>query len=102
MSDRLTLDGDAATADAAIAAYDAAAEVVTPEANSADWERLQLYKVQVLVSVAVPTMDRARLQRAYDIAVDTEDRLKAAGAASSGFFEQMLPMLSSVLEALPR
>jgi uncharacterized caspase-like protein len=102
LSDRLSLDGEAATADAALAAYEAAEEIETPESNPEGWERLQLYKVQALFVVATPTMDRARLQKAYDIAAGAKARLAAAGATDSGFFDQMLPTLSQILEALPK
>jgi hypothetical protein len=73
---------------------------MTPEAEPDEWERLQLYKVQVLFAIGVPTMDRARLQAAYDIAAQANARLAAAGAPNSGFFDQMLPTLETILGAL--
>jgi hypothetical protein len=101
-SDKLAIDGNAESADASLAAYTTAEEVTTPEAEPADWERLQLYKVQVLLAIATPTMDRSRMQQAYDVAAATTAKLKEVGATSSGYFDQMLPTLATILEALPK
>jgi uncharacterized caspase-like protein len=101
LSDKLALDGSSATADTALAAYAAAEGVTRPEADPAGWERLQLYKVQVLFAVGTPTMDRARLQQAQDIALQSNETLARLGAPSSGFFDQMLPTLEQILAMLP-
>lgn len=101
LSDKLALDGDPATADASLAAYEAAEKVARPETDPAGWERLQLYKVQVLFAIGTPTMDRARLQQAHDIALQSNETLARLGAPSSGFFDQMLPMLEQLLAMLP-
>jgi tetratricopeptide (TPR) repeat protein len=101
LSDKLALDGKPETADASLAAYTAAEDVVTPESDPAEWERLQLYKVQVLFAIGTPTMDRARLEAARDIATQANEKLAAAGAPSSGFFDQMLPALDDILAMLP-
>ncbi|MEO6014004.1 MAG: caspase family protein [Devosia sp.] len=102
LSDKYAIDGDVATADAAVTAYAAAEDVTTPESYPADWERLQLYKVQMLFSSAVPTMDRARLQRAQDVATRSNAKLAELGVKSSGFFDQLLPALEEILAALPQ
>ena len=102
LSDKLSLDGQVATADAALAAYEAAETATSPETDAANWERLQLYKVQVLLASGTPTMDLARLQRAYDLAAAAKARMLAVGARDSGFFDQMLPTLSQILAALPK
>lgn len=101
LSDKLALDGKPETADASLAAYAAAEDVVTPETDPAEWERLQLFKVQVLFAIGTPTMDRARLEAARDIAVQANEKLAAAGAPNSGFFDQMLPTLDEILAMLP-
>lgn len=101
LSDKLTLDGKAETADAAIAAYTASETVSTIEAYPSEWERLQLYKVQVLFAIGTPTMDRKRLQTAYDIGSNAQTQLAERGLPSAGFFEQMLPTLSEILAVLP-
>jgi uncharacterized caspase-like protein len=100
-SDKLAIDGSAETADASLAAYTAAEEVSTPEAEPADWERLQLYKVQVLFAIGTPTMDRKRLQQAYDIATQSKAKLTELGAPTAGFFDQMIPTLEEILTMLP-
>ena len=46
-------------------------------------------------------MDRARLQQAHDIAVNTNETLARLGAPSAGFFDQMLPTLDEILAMLP-
>ncbi len=101
LSDKFTLDGKAETADASLAAYTTAEEVVTLEAQPADWERLQLYKVQVTMSLGGATLDRVRLQAAYDLALNAQTRMEEAGVRGAGFFEQMLPTLAQILEMLP-
>jgi uncharacterized caspase-like protein len=101
LSDKLAIDGSAETADASLAAYTTAEDVTTPEAEPADWERLQLYKVQVLFAIGAPTLDRARLQEAHDIAVNANETLAKLGAPSAGFFDQMLPTLDQILAMLP-
>jgi len=101
LSDRLAIDGSAATADASLAAYTTAEEVTTPEAEPADWERLQLYKVQVLFAIGVPSMDRARLQQAYDLATASKAKLEELNAPAAGFFDQMIPTLEEILAVLP-
>ena len=89
------------TADASLAAYTMAEQVTTPEAEPADWERLQLYKVQVLFAIGTPTMDRARLQQAYDLATGSRTKLAELGAPSAGFFDMMIPTLEEILAMLP-
>ena len=64
--------------------------------------RDRLYKVQVLFAIGTPTMDRARLQQARDIAVNSNETLAKLGAPSSGFFDQMLPTLDQILAMLPQ
>jgi len=100
-ADKLALDGSPATADAALAAYTAAEDIMTPRSDPAEWERLQLYKVQVLLAIGTPTMDRARIQLARDTATAANDQLAALGAPNSGFFDQMLPTLDQILSMLP-
>jgi hypothetical protein len=78
-----------------------AEQVTTPESEPADWETLQLYKVQVLFAIGAATMDRDRLQQAYDIATHSNAKLAEVGAPSSGFFDQMLPTLEQILAVLP-
>ena len=73
----------------------------TPEAEPADWERLQLYKVQVLFAIGTPTMDRGRLQQAYDLATGSKAKLAELGAPSAGFFDMMIPTLEEILAMLP-
>ena len=101
LSDKLTLDGSTETAEAAIAAYTAAEDVMSAESEPAQWERLQLYKVQVMLAIASPTMDRAAMQRAYDTAAQSKARLEELGTPGAGFFDQMLPTLSEILAVLP-
>ena len=101
LSDKLALDGKAETADASLAAYTAAEDVVTPQSDPGEWERLQLFKVQVLFAIGTPTMDRARLLAAREIAIQANEKLAAAGAPNSGFFDQMLPTLDQILAMLP-
>ncbi len=100
LSDRLGIDGKAETADAAIAAYEAAETVRTVEADPSGWEQLQLYEVQVLLTIATPTMDVARLKRAYEIALNSKAEMKRVGATDSGFFDQMLPVMEQMLAML--
>jgi uncharacterized caspase-like protein len=101
LSDKFALDGSIETADASLAAYSAAEEINTPEANPGEWETLQLYKVQVLLASATPTMDRARLQLARDMAVASSETMARVGAPSNGYFETMVPVLDEILAALP-
>ena len=102
LTDRLAIGPSPETADAALAAYERAEEVQTAESYPEEWERLQLYKVQVLFTIGTPTMDRARLEAARDIATKTNAKLKEIGAPNSGFFDQMLPMLEQILGMLPQ
>lgn len=100
-SDKLALDGSVETAEASLAAYTAAEDVTTPQNSPSEWETLQLYKVQVLLAISTPTMDRARLQQARDLAVASKAKMAEVGAPSAGYFDGMIPVLEEILAALP-
>lgn len=100
-SDKFAIDGAAETADASLAAYTAAEAVSTPEADPAEWERLQLFKVQVLVALGGATMDRVRLQQARDLAAASNERMAGVGSPTSGYFDSMIPVLDEILAVLP-
>ncbi len=101
-SDKFSIDGAAESGEASIAAYTAAEEVSTLEADPDEWERLQLYKVQVLVAMGGATMDRGLLQRARDMAVASNEKMAGKGLPTSGYFDGMIPVLDDILAALPQ
>jgi uncharacterized caspase-like protein len=101
LSDKFAIDGSIETADASLAAYSAAEEVNSPETEPGEWETLQLYKVQVMLASATPTMNRVRLQQARDMAAASIEKMSEVGAPSNGYFETMIPVLDEILAVLP-
>jgi uncharacterized caspase-like protein len=93
--------GDAfANADKAVAAYRAAMEVQTPEQDLAGWERLQLFSVSILISVATPAQDLPRLKDARNTAATAAQVLKAHGSTDAALFEQWVPTLDQFIGIL--
>lgn len=99
-SDLVDQDMSMETADKAVAAYRAAAEVFTPETDLDRWQSLQTYIMEVLMQVAGPTADLERLIEARDTAQHAADVLAQRGEPVSALFERTLPVLNQFIELL--
>ncbi len=102
LADLAATDGKPATVDAAVAAYQSAAEVDTPEVDPDKWSSLQLYMIDVLLKESVPKLDRVRLQQAYDIGTAAQSQLHDLHSPLSASFDGMLPTLQQLLAAMPK
>jgi hypothetical protein len=95
-------DGKPETADKAVAAYQAAEEVTTADANLDAWAGLELDILDVQLRAGTPTHDIARMKLARDTAAIAASILKARGNSQASYFEPVVPALDQYIAAFAK
>ena len=91
-----------ANLDAALLAYEAAAEVTTLERGAERWQQLRNAQSMTLLMHALKSFERGKAEAARALAVETRDALAELGTPNDDYYEMFLPMVDQVIALLPQ